>query len=1214
MFTMQRFCRLFVLLYIVLLQVTDAVVTCGGFVTTSSNLAVVANSKLDYSFVKMHLFTDEGLLKYSTECAPNGYYFIPVYDVGSFYLQIEGPTGWAFEPDRVVVNVNDQEQGCSEDINFKFTGFSLAGNVLGTGADDCSNESSGPSGVKLTFYLVEGEKLTELKSVLSDNGKFGFSNVFPGKYKVVASHENYKLTKTEQIIDVAWGNVELPEPFIVTGYSITGKLENSGSPVKGVDVFLYSTKKKEVACNTPEPGSITPERSDVLLCASQSDEQGAFSFDGLPCGGYTVVPFYKRKTTTFDVSPVEASVSVLHGITAMPEPFQVVGFSASGRVVDRTSTGISGATITVNNVEKAVTDEHGYYTIDKVTTGNYSVQATKLHYFFHDIKNFNLSPSTSNLPEITVVKYHVCGRINSDKVKGASTVNLKNAQFELSTETDNEGHYCFEVVPSEYEISPVLTSAQKRQGILLSPPTRRVTVSNAPLLLVDFVQARVALYGSVKCVGPCDKVIKISLVSHSRDQESLTTYVDDKGRFTFPDIFPGQYKTTVHHDSWCWEQTSIDVNVEYVDVDNIEFVQSGYVLQSSLSHDITLKITHSEEDSPKSFSLKKGANKFCLAKKGVYKLVPESCYRFEQETYSYDTSSPIVLELQARDYKVNGLILVSSAPGFSSVTTIPVNVRQFAGDGTYQDEVDQVSAQFKRTAKRSSIEAVCKEGVTADCIDAVQGETEVRVYEYTYWAPPGGRFEITPPTSSDMSQSFMYYPHSMEVSLSRKSCPPSVKPFHGRPGLFMKGSVTPAVAGVEITVKSSSGTPFLTVKTKDDGSYSAGPLHDDEQYSVSAHSNGYHFKEDKTGHFRALKLGDIVVSTDVDGDESKPLEGVLLSLSGDSYRDNNETDAKGEKRFRGLFPGTYFLRPLLKEYKFEPASKSIQVTEAGTINVGFKAIRIAYSAYGSVFSLNMEPENSVLIEAIQALEKNVTDDGKPIYPRYEETVTNANGHYRLRGLLPNSKYNIRIKQGREGQTANNRIERSSPAVALVDVATSNLHDINFAAFRKLSKFDVTGHVEASDDWLESLEVVLTSESAPQTVLKVTPISKAFTFFEFSALPVNNYLIYARPRSSMSSLTHTFISVPTKVELQKHTHITVKFEANLKPASQEPTQGSFLSVVMAVVGVALFLYRNQVEDAFQAFQRKAIHRSVDDEKARNKKSNKAKFSSKRSAYK
>jgi hypothetical protein len=54
------------------------------------------SQKLDYSFVHVHLFTVDGLLKYSTECAPNGYYFIPVYERGSFYLKVEGPEGWTF--------------------------------------------------------------------------------------------------------------------------------------------------------------------------------------------------------------------------------------------------------------------------------------------------------------------------------------------------------------------------------------------------------------------------------------------------------------------------------------------------------------------------------------------------------------------------------------------------------------------------------------------------------------------------------------------------------------------------------------------------------------------------------------------------------------------------------------------------------------------------------------------------------------------------------------------------------------------------------------------------------------------------------------------------------------------------------------------------------------------------------------------------------------
>lgn len=53
------------------------VVTCGGFVEASTDLSDAMKGgdsglRVDYSRVHMHLYTSEGLLKYSTECAPNG--------------------------------------------------------------------------------------------------------------------------------------------------------------------------------------------------------------------------------------------------------------------------------------------------------------------------------------------------------------------------------------------------------------------------------------------------------------------------------------------------------------------------------------------------------------------------------------------------------------------------------------------------------------------------------------------------------------------------------------------------------------------------------------------------------------------------------------------------------------------------------------------------------------------------------------------------------------------------------------------------------------------------------------------------------------------------------------------------------------------------------------------------------------------------------------
>jgi hypothetical protein len=44
----------------------------------------------------MELVTLDGIVKDSTECAPNGYYFLPIYEKGKFKIEIKGPEGYAF--------------------------------------------------------------------------------------------------------------------------------------------------------------------------------------------------------------------------------------------------------------------------------------------------------------------------------------------------------------------------------------------------------------------------------------------------------------------------------------------------------------------------------------------------------------------------------------------------------------------------------------------------------------------------------------------------------------------------------------------------------------------------------------------------------------------------------------------------------------------------------------------------------------------------------------------------------------------------------------------------------------------------------------------------------------------------------------------------------------------------------------------------------------
>lgn len=72
---------------------------------------------------------------------------------------------------------------------------------------------------------------------------------------------------------------------------------------------------------------------------------------------------------------------------------------------------------------------------------------------------------------------------------------------------------------------------------------------------------------------------------------------------------------------------------------------------------------------------------------------------------------------------------------------------------------------------------------------------------------------------------------------------PQISKFQGRPGMYVKGSVVPALDGVQISVVAEKDSPAGGLKTGDiavstvtgsDGTYVAGPLYDDTSYLSQA--------------------------------------------------------------------------------------------------------------------------------------------------------------------------------------------------------------------------------------------------------------------------------------------------------------------------------------------------------------------------------------------
>ena len=76
---------------------------------------------------------------------------------------------------------------------------------------------------------------------------------------------------------------------------------------------------------------------------------------------------------------------------------------------------------------------------------------------------------------------------------------------------------------------------------------------------------------------------------------------------------------------------------------------------------------------------------------------------------------------------------------------------------------------------------------------------------------------------------------------------------------------------------------------------------------------GYHVKKVGPYSFSCQKLGQISIGIYSKDNAHEPIPSVLLSLSGnDGYRNNSVSEAGGSFVFSDLFPGTFYLRPLLK--------------------------------------------------------------------------------------------------------------------------------------------------------------------------------------------------------------------------------------------------------------------------------------------------------------
>ncbi|KAH9504323.1 Nodal modulator 2 [Bulinus truncatus] len=1125
----------------------DGVLGCGGFVKSDVDI--------NYSLVEVKLYTPHGSIKYQTDCAPNtGYYLIPLYDKGDYILKAEPPKGWGFEPVSVELKVDGENDPCSkgEDVNFKFTGFSINGVVASLG------QSVGPAGVQLDLLSLSKPDVYQ-KVFTSDKGAFSFPNVMPGDYKIKASHPTWQFEKGEVTVQVKSDNANIGPGLVIAGYDVRGVVTGDGQPMKSVNFILFSETQPLPAvtkCEKGIPKGFTIKETKLTpICYVTSKDDGSFVFPVVPTGSYFLIPFYKGDHITFDVEPDKLPFQVDHGSVVLKEKFEVAGFSVSGRVLDKEhGVGIPKATIIINGKDQTVSASDGSFILENMKTGTYTLNARVDNVWFEEM-SVEINPKTPELPNLIASGFNMCGKVSIDRVP--ESLGKLSSQRRIiyypegkgsdakSIVSDSTGAFCEMVKSGKYIVKVHVTDVEIKAGLTLTPVERTVTVSSKPVLDVNFSQFRAKISGSVKCMEKC-LTMEVTLDAVGRTDTQIRTLVKLSGNeatFSFDNVMPGKYKASIVLDNWCWKEKTIELDVADNDLTGLEYVHTGYILKCSVSHPITINFAHNKkEKSVGSFLLDKGLNRFCLAHPGVYQLAPDSCHKFDQETYSYDTSNPLILTLSAIQHLALGVI----------TTDTPVDDIQIVIKSSVDDTAVVLGPLKPNVTATNEVK-----GTSLGSDKDGKPVSSTTVYTFSHWARSGETLTI-----SAKSATVLFYPSSVDAYISGEACPGRVADLIGRKGVFIHGSITPPLSGVTITVSDEESTMSPIVITTDaTGQYKIGPLHAEKKYTVVAEKEGFVLSRESNNSmsFKASKLGEI--SVQMLNEAGQPLPNVLLSLSGDhQYRSNNVTGTDGHMIFTGLSPGQYFLRPMMKEYKFEPASQIMNVQEGTTEKISIKGARVAFSCFGKVTSLNGEPEPGIIIEA----------QGKGSCETYqEESKTEVDGSYRIRGLHPNCLYDIHLKSG----DVNTHIEHTAPASRQVQVESSDLHDINIIAFRRMNQMDISGNVKTNLKFLPYLKIRLVSEAQPDTPIHTVSLSKS-TFFFLPTLQMDNKTYFLSLESSLSRSEYDYKLSSVEFTANKsHQHFTFEFYPKSRAVDQDLNQGSFL--ILPIIGlIAVLAYHHK----------------------------------------
>ena len=243
-------------------------------------------------------------------------------------------------------------------------------------------------------------------------------------------------------------------------------------------------------------GTITPQASGnnatVTLAGTMNavvnaDSSGNYSFTGVPNGSYTV----SVSNTGFTFTPPSQPVTIAGSLSATGVNF--TGQPIPTWTISGTVTGGGSATVSLTGAatKTATADGSGNYSFTGLLDGSYTVTPTKSGYTMSPASQ-PVSVSGANVANVNftaqpIPTYSISGTISPTPLGAGATVTLSGGATGTTT-TDASGNYSFGgLLNGTYTVAPTKT------GVIMTPTSRAVTISNANVGAVNFTASAPAL-------------------------------------------------------------------------------------------------------------------------------------------------------------------------------------------------------------------------------------------------------------------------------------------------------------------------------------------------------------------------------------------------------------------------------------------------------------------------------------------------------------------------------------------------------------------------------------------------------------------------------------------------------------------------------------------------------------------------------------------------